>query len=210
MSDYLAAQKTISYGFDSNYEVVTKDGYKISLDEFGYDRIEPARQGSCHPHRRVCQCRGDVRRQDPDAAGQERQSLHAGRCARNDRQSRRRVEGEASTGPSPAPICFLSNVYEFLAVRGVIEAKDLGSGVIGGVECDHLAFRTKDVDWQIWIAQGARPYPCRYVITSRNVDQAPQFSIQIRDWKSAPRSLRRQLQLYQREQRQADRPEGTR
>jgi hypothetical protein len=66
----------------------------------------------------------------------------------------------------------------------VTDTKDLGSGVIGGVECDHLAFRTKDVDWQIWIAQGARPYPCRYVITSKLVANGPQYSIQIRDWKA--------------------------
>ncbi len=54
--------------------------------------------------------------------------------------------------------------------------------MIGGTECDHLAFRTKEVDWQIWIAQGERPYPCRYVITSNAVDQGPQYSIQISDW----------------------------
>jgi hypothetical protein len=66
----------------------------------------------------------------------------------------------------------------------VIDVKDLGSGVIGGVECDHLAFRTRDVDWEIWIAQGPRPYPCRYVITSKQVEQGPQYSMQVRDWKS--------------------------
>jgi hypothetical protein len=66
----------------------------------------------------------------------------------------------------------------------VIDVKDLGSGVIGGTECDHLAFRTNEVDWQIWIAQGKQPYPCRYVITAKNVDQGPQYSVQIRDWKT--------------------------
>jgi hypothetical protein len=55
--------------------------------------------------------------------------------------------------------------------------------VIGGVECDHFAFRTSEVDWQIWIAQGSRPYPCRYVITSIKVAQAPQYSVTISDWK---------------------------
>ena len=65
----------------------------------------------------------------------------------------------------------------------MIDVKDLGSGVIGGIECDHLAFRTKEVDWQIWIAQGDHPYPCRYVITSKGC-QGPQYSIQIRDWKT--------------------------
>jgi hypothetical protein len=43
----------------------------------------------------------------------------------------------------------------------VTDAKYLGTGIIGGVECDHLAFRDADVDWQIWIATGDRPYPCR-------------------------------------------------
>jgi hypothetical protein len=62
--------------------------------------------------------------------------------------------------------------------------KDLGSGVIGGKECDHLAFRAKDTDWQIWIAQGNEPYPCRYVITSKSVDQAPQFTLEVHDWKA--------------------------
>jgi hypothetical protein len=77
----------------------------------------------------------------------------------------------------------MSNVYDQL-MPNVTDTKDLGSGVIGGTECDHFAFRTQDVDWQIWIAQGDRPYPCRYVITSKQVDQGPQYSIQVRDWKA--------------------------
>ena len=66
----------------------------------------------------------------------------------------------------------------------VKDVKDLGSGVIGGKECDHFAFRAKDVDWQIWIAQGDKPYPCRYVITSTQVDREPQYSIKVTDWKT--------------------------
>ena len=66
----------------------------------------------------------------------------------------------------------------------VTDVKDLGSGVIGGTECDHFAFRAKETDWQIWIAQGENPYPCRYVITSKEVDQAPQFTMVVRDWKA--------------------------
>jgi hypothetical protein len=69
-------------------------------------------------------------------------------------------------------------------MRDVVDVKDLGSGVIGGTECDHLAFRKKDVDWQIWIAQGQRPYPCRYDIASKIVAGSPEYSIQIHDWKT--------------------------
>ena len=60
--------------------------------------------------------------------------------------------------PLPAADLLMSDPYKEL-MPDVTDAKDLGSGVIHGVECDHLAFRTKEVDWQIWIAQGARPYP---------------------------------------------------
>ena len=77
----------------------------------------------------------------------------------------------------------MSDPYKELMPE-VNDAKDLGSGVIRGVECDHLAFRTKDVDWQIWIAQGARPYPCRYVITSKKVTGQPQYTLDIWGWKA--------------------------
>ena len=85
--------------------------------------------------------------------------------------------------PVPGADLLQSNLYDAL-MSSVTNVKDLGSGVIGGVECDHLAFRNKEVDWQIWIAQGARPYPCRYVITSKLVDDGPQYSVRIRDWKA--------------------------
>jgi hypothetical protein len=83
----------------------------------------------------------------------------------------------------PGADLLLSNVYDAL-MPDVVNVKDLGSGVIDGKECNHLAFRTKELDWQIWIAEGERPYPCRYVITTTQVDMAPQYTLDIRDWKT--------------------------
>ena len=85
--------------------------------------------------------------------------------------------------PLPAADLLLVNAYDEL-MADVIEVKDLGSGVIGGIECDHLAFRAREVDWQIWIAKGDRPHPCRYTITSKLVEGDPQYSVQIRAWKA--------------------------
>jgi hypothetical protein len=56
------------------------------------------------------------------------------------------------------------DVYDAL-MPDVVGVKDLGSSVIDGKECNHLAFRNKELDWQIWIAAGDRLYPRRYVIT---------------------------------------------
>ena len=69
-------------------------------------------------------------------------------------------------------------------MEDVIDVKDLGSGVINGVECDYLAFRKEALDFQIWIAQGDQPYPCRYTVTSRDIPHSPQYTIQVRNWKA--------------------------
>ena len=69
-------------------------------------------------------------------------------------------------------------------MAGVIDVKDLGSGVIEGIECDYFAFRNEEVDWQIWISQGANPYPVRYVITTKDMPHSPQYTVQIRNWKT--------------------------
>ena len=58
----------------------------------------------------------------------------------------------------PGADILLSNPYAVLS-EDVIDAKHIGRGVINGVECEHLAFRNLDTDWQIWIEVGAKPIP---------------------------------------------------
>ncbi len=61
----------------------------------------------------------------------------------------------------------------------------VGISVVDGVECHHLAFRTAEVDWQIWISTGDEPLPKRYVITSRWITGSPQFSLNMQ-WNTQP------------------------
>ena len=62
--------------------------------------------------------------------------------------------------------------------------KYIGHGVIDGVECDHLAFRGLETDWQIWVERGAKPIPRKYVITSKTTATAPQYTLRIKSWTS--------------------------
>jgi len=62
----------------------------------------------------------------------------------------------------------------------------VGKSVVGGVLCDHLAFRGYGVDWQIWIADGDKPVPRKYVITTVDMAQAPQAEIVVTNWNSSP------------------------
>ena len=182
MSEYLAAQKSISFAFDTNFEVVTKDQQKLSLASSGTvhltrpDKIRATRHGGFANVEMVF----DGKTLTVLGKGA---NVYAHAEVPGTLDNLMDVLRDKLGRPIPGGDLLLSNVYDQL-MADVVDVKDLGSGVIGGVECDHLAFRSKDVDWQIWIAQGRRPYPCRYVITSNKVDQGPQYSIQIRNWKS--------------------------
>jgi hypothetical protein len=67
-----------------------------------------------------------------------------------------------------------------------------GPTTVVGVACDHLAFRTAEVDYQLWIARGDAPLPWRVKITYKNEEGQPQFWAQFVEWKkesSFPPSL---------------------
>jgi hypothetical protein len=182
MSDYLAAQKAISFDFDTNLEVVSTQGQKAGLASSGTltlnrpDKVRATRKGGFANVEFVSDGKTmTLFGKDANLYAQVEAPGTIDQVVDTLRDKYHR--------PVPAADLLMSDVYEQLMPQ-VTDAKDLGSGVIGGIECDHLAFRTKDVDWQVWIAQGSRPYPCRYVITSTQVAGAPQYTIDIRNWKT--------------------------
>jgi hypothetical protein len=52
---------------------------------------------------------------------------------------------------------------------------------------DHLAGRTADVDFEVWLDTGDTSLPQRFAITYRNEEGAPQYRAEISDWKLNPR-----------------------
>ena len=60
---------------------------------------------------------------------------------------------------APGADLLLTNILNVM-MTDVVEATVIGKDVIEhSVECDHLAFRNVETDWQIWIGTGARPIP---------------------------------------------------
>jgi hypothetical protein len=68
--------------------------------------------------------------------------------------------------------------------REAVEFDFLRPVSVNGVECEHLAFRNDDTDWQIWVQVGPNPIPCKFVITSKAMASGPQYTLLITDWKS--------------------------
>jgi hypothetical protein len=182
MSKYLAAQSAISFGYDATLEVVTHDDQKLGLASSGTvtlnrpDKIRATRSGGFADIEMLFD--GKTLTLLGKTVNAYMQVDAPGTLDNLVDQLR-----DKYNRPLPAADLLMSNVSDELMLD-VEDSKDLGSGVIDGVECDFVAFRKKEVDLQIWIAQGDRPYPCRYVVTSRLVPDGPQYTIQVRDWRS--------------------------
>jgi hypothetical protein len=95
--------------------------------------------------------------------------------------ARERLDMEA-----PAADLLYSNPYEGL-MEDVVAGRYLGTAEIRGKTCHHLAYKGNQTDWQIWIDAGAQPLPCKYLIVSKDMRAAPEFSVEFRDWEENPR-----------------------
>jgi hypothetical protein len=181
MSDYLASQKTVSATFDSAVEVITPAMEKIQFASSGTllmsrpEAIKATRTGGYSDVEMVFDGKTVTifgkninGYAEIDAPGSV-----------DDLIDTLRDRGLAIPGAD----LLLSNVYDTL-IGDVLEAKYIGHGVVGGVECDHLAFRNQETDWQLWIERGDNPIPRKYVITTKSMGAAPQYTLTIHDWKT--------------------------
>ncbi|WP_234683638.1 DUF2092 domain-containing protein [Bradyrhizobium monzae] len=181
MSSYVASQKNISLTYDTEIEVVTPQVQKIQFDSSGQlslsrpDKIRATRTGGYADVELVS-----------DGSAVSLLGKHANLYAQADlKGSIDEVVDQLRSRGADLPAADLLGADPFSALMdGVIEAAHIGRGVVDGVECEHLAFRNADVDWQLWVQAGDRPIPRKYVITSKAVGGSPQYTIRIKDWKT--------------------------
>jgi len=182
MSEYVAGQQTIELTFDSAIEVITPQLEKIQFTSSGEalvsrpDKIRARRVGGFSNVELYYDgatasidgksINGYAQFELPGTLDDLIHALRSG-------------HGVAVPGAD----LLLSNSYQML-IADVLEAKYLGRGVVAGIECEHLAFRNFDTDWQIWVEVGDEPAPRKLVITSKTVNSAPQYSVVITSWKT--------------------------
>src|SRR5262245_8189971 len=182
MTTYVASQNVVSAAFDSDVEVVTPELQKIQFTSSGQvllnrpDKIRVTRTGGYTDVEMVFDGKmftllgknlnAYVQSDMPGSLEQMVDQLH-----------------DKYQITLPGLDLLHTNAYDIL-MNDVIEAKHIGRGVVDGVECEHLAFRGLDTDWQIWIEVGQRPIPRKYVITSKTTTGAPQYTLRVKDWKT--------------------------
>jgi hypothetical protein len=67
----------------------------------------------------------------------------------------------------------------------ITEASDVGPSDVGGITCEHYAFRQPGLDWQVWIQLGDHPLPKKIVLTTLTDDARPQHT-SVLTWNLAP------------------------
>ena len=73
-----------------------------------------------------------------------------------------------------------------LMMQDVSLATVVGQAVIGGVKCDHLLFSRPGVDFQLWIAAGKQPWPCKYVVTETDTPAKLSITTFLSGWNMNP------------------------
>ena len=183
-TDFLAGQKQFSVETRNTLEVVLTSGQKI---QFG----NAARMSVQRPDRMRAERTGDLVDQVFYYDGKSltlhnpAEKVYATTAAPGTLEAMLDFARTSLDIVAPAGDLVYRNAYEIL-MSDVTQGFIVGKGIVEGVRCDHLAFRAPHVDWQIWIQEGKEPLIRKLVITTRDMANAPQFSVVATRWNLRP------------------------
>lgn len=184
MSDFLLAQKTFTVKPESSVEIVDDNGQKLQLQAASEVALK-------RPDKLKVERAGDLADAEFFVDGKNLTVYAKNAKVYASTPILPTIDdamdmAEEKLGFSPPGADLLSNDPYGVMMADVISGRDLGDADIHGVSTRHLAFRSKDVDWQIWIQNGDQPLPRKLVVTSKKSPQAPQYSVELHDWKLNP------------------------
>lgn len=185
MTDYVSGLKSFTAAFDVDDEIVDVDGLKLQLSASGTvaverpGKLQMTRRGTFFDFELIFD--GDLISFHGKGANVYGQLESPGPTIDDAVTEFRVATGLDAAGAD----LLIADPYSALTTD-VTKGIHVGTAFVGGVECEHLAFRGPTVDWQLWIKTGAEPLPMKYVITTKWVTGAPQYSIRFRDWNVAP------------------------
>ena len=193
MSDYLGAQTAIAFDFQATLDIITEDDQKLSIASTG--SIELGRPDKLHVKRS-----GGFAAVEFSFDGQVLTALNVDEKIYGQVEIPGTVENlidtlrEEYAFPLPAADVLVKD-FSSLMKPLMTDVKDLGTGIIDGTVCDHFAFRTEEVDLQIWIATGDAPFPCRYTITNKTITGWPDYQFDVSNWRTGPTEITGSLSL---------------
>lgn len=184
MSSYLGGLPTFSMNAEIDYEIITRDGQKLQLSSFSTILMERPEKFHVQRKGRFADVEFIFDGKTVTLHGKKLNVYAQIEVSGTIDDAIRAVEMETGMDLAGADLLF-PDPYAILS-SGVESGAYIGIAYVNGVECHHLAFREADVDWQLWVQAGEEPLPLKYVITSKWVTGAPQYTVQLRDWNTKP------------------------
>jgi hypothetical protein len=182
MTHYLGSQKAFAVEYAATDEVVTSDGQKLQFLHSGEITLE--RPNKLRAIRRGAAGVGEM---FLDGKGLVLYGKSANVYVKLDASSIESAVGAVRKLGFDAPGAdFLSSTPLDPSTTDMISGTHVGMTYVDGVEVHQLAFRGKDVDWQLWVTTGDKPLPVRYVVTTKGLSGSPQFTLDMRKWNTAP------------------------
>ena len=179
MSEFLSRQKAFEVEVDSTTDVVRDDGQKVEMNNESKVSVErPDKVRILRSGDRPAQLFYDGRTftvslREPNVYAQEKAPPPIDQTV---------VEVQDKLGVDIGAGDLLMSDPARTLTEDSVSGRYLGRSLIDGVPTHHLAFRGKTVDWELWVEQGDRPLPRRYVITTKDVPAAPQHSVTLSNW----------------------------
>ena len=185
MSDYVAGRQQFTVKAESSLEVVLTSGQKLQYDS-------PATLTVSRPNKLRAHRKGDIVDQEFFYDGKTltlynpKENLYATTAAPPTLEEMLDFAREKLDVVAPAADFVYKNAAEKL-LKEASSGSVVGPSVVAGVKSTHLAFRGAEVDWQIWIEDGDKPLPRKFILTSKKVTGEPQFTVLVRSWDLAPK-----------------------
>jgi len=184
MGDYLKSLEQFSFRAESTVEKVLSTGQKL---QFAYTADIYVKR----PNRLRADGSGDIYNQQLFYDGKTFTLLDKDSNVYGTIKASGNIEEsldyalEAFNLSAPLSEIIHRNAYDIIT-EGVQSGFYVGLSSIGGVTCHHLAFRQKEIDWQIWIEDSNTPIPRKFIISERLITGAPQFSSLTDGWDASP------------------------
>jgi hypothetical protein len=86
---------------------------------------------------------------------------------------------------APGADLLYSKPYDILTEQ-VTGGQVIGHETVDDMAVTHLAFQGEEVDWQIWIRDGAEPLPVWFSIITKTLPSQPEFEVHMSHWETRP------------------------
>jgi hypothetical protein len=187
MADYIGGLSQFTASTRNTLEVVTLEGEKLQFDAAAEVAVQ-------RPNRLRAVRNGDQQAQTLyyDGATLTLVDRSGGKERHASLPAPATIEGALDLAraqfdlEAPFGDLLYRDAYAIL-MSDVVSGRYIGTTLVDGVRCHHLAFRGTQTDWQLWVADGAQPYPRKMVITSKWMTGAPQFTMVAGDWNAQAR-----------------------